>query len=247
MIFNKESDFEEALIKILSEKGWEKEVLKNYSEQDLLQNWANILFENNRDIDRLNDYPLTDGEMQQILEQIKNLRTPLKLNGFPKAIFFGFTGTPIQDENQKKKNTTTTVFGNELHRYSIADGIRDKNVLGFDPYKVLTFKDKDVRKVVALEKAKAQTEEEAISDPLKSKVYYKYMDAGQVGMVGHFDNKGDYIKGIEDYIPNVQYQTEEHTTTVVKDILENWVTLSHNSKFHAIFATSSIISAVFPA
>lgn len=586
MIFNKESDFEEALIKILSEKGWEKEVLKNYSEQDLLQNWANILFENNRDIDRLNDYPLTDGEMQQILEQIKNLRTPLKLNGFingksvsvirdnpddklhfgkevslkiydrreiaagqsryqivqqpkfptkskilndrrgdlmllingmpvihielkesgvpvsqayhqiekysgegifsglfslvqifvamepnetvyfanpgpdgkfnpdyyfhwadynnepinewdkvastllsipmahqligfytvaddsdgilkvmrsyqyfaasaisdkvsktkwetgnqlggyvwhttgsgktmtsfksaqliasskdadkviflmdrielgtqslkeyrgfadenesvqatentgvlitklkstdpadtlivtsiqkmsnikdeagglkasdieyingkrivfivdeahrstfgdmlitikttfPKAIFFGFTGTPIQDENQKKKNTTTTVFGSELHRYSIADGIRDKNVLGFDPYKVLTFKDKDVRKVVALEKAKAQTEEEAISDPIKSKVYYKYMDAGQVGMVGHFDNKGDYIKGIEDYIPNVQYQTEEHTTTVVKDILENWVTLSHNSKFHAIFATSSIPEAI---
>lgn len=586
MIFNKESDFEEALIKILSEKGWEKEVLKNYSEQDLLQNWANILFENNRDIDRLNDYPLTDGEMQQILEQIKNLRTPLKLNGFingksvsvirdnpddklhfgkevslkiydrreiaagqsryqivqqpkfptkskilndrrgdlmllingmpvihielkksgvpvsqayhqiekysgegifsglfslvqifvamepnetvyfanpgpdgkfnpdyyfhwadynnepinewdkvastllsipmahqligfytvaddsdgvlkvmrsyqyfaasaisdkvsktkweagnqlggyvwhttgsgktmtsfksaqliasskdadkviflmdrielgtqslkeyrgfadenesvqatentgvlitklkstdpadtlivtsiqkmsnikdeagglkasdieyingkrivfivdeahrstfgdmlitikttfPKAIFFGFTGTPIQDENQKKKNTTTTVFGNELHRYSIADGIRDKNVLGFDPYKVLTFKDKDVRKVVALEKAKAQTEEEAIADPIKSKVYYKYMDAGQVGMVGHFDSKGDYIKGIEDYIPNVQYQTEEHTTTVVKDILENWVTLSHNSKFHAIFATSSIPEAI---
>lgn len=586
MIFNKESDFEEALINILSEKGWEKEVLKNYSEQDLLQNWANILFENNRDIDRLNDYPLTDGEMQQILEQIKNLRTPLKLNGFingksvsvirdnpedklhfgkevslkiydrreiaagqsryqivqqpkfptkskilndrrgdlmllingmpvihielkksgvpvsqayhqiekysgegifsglfslvqifvamepnetvyfanpgpdgkfnpdyyfhwadynnepinewdkvastllsipmahqligfytvaddsdgvlkvmrsyqyfaasaisdkvsktkweagnqlggyvwhttgsgktmtsfksaqliasskdadkviflmdrielgtqslkeyrgfadenesvqatentgvlitklkstdpadtlivtsiqkmsnikdeagglkasdieyingkrivfivdeahrstfgdmlitikttfPKAIFFGFTGTPIQDENQKKKNTTTTVFGNELHRYSIADGIRDKNVLGFDPYKVLTFKDKDVRKVVALEKAKAQTEEEAISDPIKSKVYYKYMDASQVGMVGHFDNKGDYIKGIEDYIPNVQYQTEEHTTTVVKDILENWVTLSHNSKFHAIFATSSIPEAI---
>lgn len=586
MIFNKESDFEEALIKILSEKGWEKEVLKNYSEQDLLQNWANILFENNRDIDRLNDYPLTDGEMQQILEQIKNLRTPLKLNGFingksvsvirdnpddklhfgkevslkiydrreiaagqsryqivqqpkfptkskilndrrgdlmllingmpvihielkksgvpvsqayhqiekysgegifsglfslvqifvamepnetvyfanpgpdgkfnpdyyfhwadynnepinewdkvastllsipmahqligfytvaddsdgvlkvmrsyqyfaasaisdkvsktkweagnqlggyvwhttgsgktmtsfksaqliasskdadkviflmdrielgtqslkeyrgfadenesvqatentgvlitklkstdpadtlivtsiqkmsnikdeagglkasdieyingkrivfivdeahrstfgdmlitikttfPKAIFFGFTGTPIQDENQKKKNTTTTVFGNELHRYSIADGIRDKNVLGFDPYKVLTFKDKDVRKVVALEKAKAQIEEEAISDPIKSKVYYKYMDAGQIGMVGHFDSKGDYIKGIEDYIPNVQYQTEEHTTTVVKDILENWVTLSHNSKFHAIFATSSIPEAI---
>ena len=82
MIFNKESDFEEALIKILSEKGWEKEVLKNYSEQDLLRNWANILFENNRDIDRLNDYPLTDSEMQQILEQIEALRTPLKLNGF---------------------------------------------------------------------------------------------------------------------------------------------------------------------
>lgn len=586
MVFNKESDFEEALIKILSEKGWEKEVLKNYSEKDLLRNWADILFENNRDIDRLNDYPLTDSEMQQILEQIEALRTPLKLNGFingksvsivrdnpddklhfgkevslkiydrreiaagqsryqivrqpkfptkskllndrrgdlmllingmpvihielkrsgtpvsqayhqiekyshegiftglfslvqifvamepketvyfanpgpdskfnqdyyfhwadfnnepinewdkvastllsipmahqligfytvaddsdgilkvmrsyqyfaasaisdkvakakweghnqlggyvwhttgsgktmtsfksaqliagskdadkviflmdrielgtqslkeyrgfadenedvqatentnvlisklksgdpadtlivtsiqkmsnikdeagglnardiemigdkrmvfivdeahrstfgdmlitikntfPKAMFFGFTGTPIQDENQKKKNTTTTVFGNELHRYSIADGIRDKNVLGFDPYKVLTFKDKDVRKVVALEKAKAKTEEEAISNPAKSQIYYKYMDAGQVAMVGNFDNKGNYIKGIEDYIPNVQYQTEEHTKIVVKDIADNWLTLSRGSKFHAIFATSSIPEAI---
>lgn len=586
MVFNKEAEFEEALIKILSEKGWEKEVLKNYTEQDLLRNWADILFENNRGIDRLNDYPLTDSEMQQILEQIENLRTPLKLNGFingksvsivrdnpddklhlgkevslkiydrheiaagqsryqivqqpkfhtkskmlsdrrgdlmllingmpvihielkksgipvsqachqiekyahegvftglfslvqifvamepdeavyfanpgpdgkfnpdyyfhwadfnnepinewdkvastllsipmahqligfytvaddsdgvlkvmrsyqyfaanaisdkvaktkweennqlggyvwhttgsgktmtsfksaqliasskdadkviflmdkielgtqslkeyrgfadenedvqatentgvlitklrstspadtlivtsiqkmsnikdeygglnasdieyinhkrivfivdeahrstfgdmlitikttfPRAIFFGFTGTPIQEENQKKKNTTTTVFGNELHRYSIADGIRDKNVLGFDPYKVLTFKDKEARKMVALEKAKAQTEEEAISDDDKSEVFYKYMDANQVGMAGHYDEKGNYIKGIEDYIPNVQYRTEEHTTAVVKDILENWVTLSHNSKFHAIFATSSIPEAI---
>ncbi len=165
-------------------------------------------------------------------------------NTFPRAMFFGFTGTPIQDENQKKNNTTTTVFGNELHRYSIADGIRDKNVLGFDPYKVLTFKDKDVRKVVALEKAKAQTEEEAIADPKKSKIYYKYMDASQVGMVGKFAPNGDYIKGIEDYIPKVQYQTPAHTETVVKDILENWVTLSHNSKFHAIFATSSIPEAI---
>ena len=163
---------------------------------------------------------------------------------FPRAIFFGFTGTPIQEENQKKKNTTTTVFGNELHRYSIADGIRDKNVLGFDPYKVLTFKDKEVRKMVALEKAKAQTEEEAISDDDKSEVFYKYMDANQVGMAGHYDEKGNYIKGIEDYIPNVQYRKEEHTTAVVKDILENWVTLSHNSKFHAIFATSSIPEAI---
>lgn len=165
-------------------------------------------------------------------------------NTFPRAMFFGFTGTPIQDENQKKNNTTTTVFGNELHRYSIADGIRDKNVLGFDPYKVLTFKDKDVRKVVALEKAKAQTEEEAISDPKKSKIYYKYMDASRVGMIGKFAPNGDYIKGIEDYIPKVQYQTPAHTETVVNDILENWVTLSHNSKFHAIFATSSIPEAI---
>lgn len=82
MAFSKEADFEEAIIKILSERGWEKTVLKNYTEEQLIQNWADILFENNRGIDRLNDYPLTAGEMQQIIEQIGKLKTPLKLNGF---------------------------------------------------------------------------------------------------------------------------------------------------------------------
>ena len=82
MIFNDELQFEAALIKVLFEKGWERTVLKNKTEQELLQNWANILFDNNRGRDRLNDCPLTDGEMQQIIEQIKTLRTPLKLNGF---------------------------------------------------------------------------------------------------------------------------------------------------------------------
>ena len=159
---------------------------------------------------------------------------------FQTAMFFGFTGTPIHEENQKMKNTTATVFGDELHRYSIADGIRDKNVLGFDPYKVLTFKDRDLRKCVALDKARAKTEKEAVSDPRKSKVYYKYMDPSKVGMVGSYNKSGKYIKGIEDYIPNSQYTTEEHIKTVVKDIEENWLTLSRNSKFHAIFATNSI-------
>ena len=70
MAFSKEADFEQALIDLLKTKGWEDRVLKNYSEAELIRNWADILFENNRGIDRLNDFPLTDGEMQQIIEQI---------------------------------------------------------------------------------------------------------------------------------------------------------------------------------
>ena len=160
---------------------------------------------------------------------------------FPKALFFGFTGTPIQGENQKKMSTTATVFGNELHRYSIADGIRDHNVLGFDPYKVLTFKDSDLRKAVALEKAKAASVGEALADPQKSKVFYKYLN---LPMAGGKDTLGEEIKGIEDYIPNTQYESEEHQKAVVEDICENWQTQSRNSKFHAIFATSSIPEAI---
>lgn len=160
---------------------------------------------------------------------------------FPRAIFFGFSGTPIQDENQKKGSITATIFGDELHRYSIADGIRDKNVLGFDPYKVLTYKDADLRQSVALEKAKAGTVQEAIADPKKSKVYYEYMSKQ---MAGSYTSAGEYVKGIEDYIPNSQYEREQHQNMVVQDIKDNWVTLSHNGKFHAIFATTSIPEAI---
>lgn len=163
---------------------------------------------------------------------------------FPNAIFFGFTGTPIHEENQKKMNTTTTILGNELHRYSIADGIRDKNVLGFDPYKVLTFKDRDIRVAVALEKAKAKTEEEAIGNPEKAKVFYNYMDSSKIKMAGIVADDGKYIKGIEDYIPNVQYRTSEHQNKVVEDIKANWKILRNNGRFHAIFATSSIPEAI---
>ena len=161
---------------------------------------------------------------------------------FPKAIFFGFTGTPIQDENQKKMNTTFTVFGDELHRYSIADGIRDGNVLGFDPYKVLTFKDKDVREKIALEKAKAKDIQEALEDEDKKDVFLHFMN--DVPMAGYYTSDGRYEKGIEDYLPNSQYRTETHQSMVVKDIAENWNTHSLYGKFHAIFATSSIPEAI---
>lgn len=161
---------------------------------------------------------------------------------FPKAIFFGFTGTPIQDANQKKLNTTSDIFGNELHRYSIADGIRDKNVLGFDPYKILTYRDKDLRKAVALDKAKAKTEDEAIKNSEKSKIYYHYMN--DVPMAGSFNSSGKYRKGIEDYIPTAQYTGEEHKSKVVEDIVENWTTLSRGNKLHGIFATNSIPEAI---
>lgn len=81
--FSKESEFEAAVIHELCQRGWgEAEVIKNPTEADLLANWAQILFENNRGVDRLNEVPLTEGEMQQIMEQITALRTPLRLNGF---------------------------------------------------------------------------------------------------------------------------------------------------------------------
>lgn len=165
-------------------------------------------------------------------------------NTFPAAIFFGFTGTPIHDENQKNKNTTATVFGDELHRYSIADGIRDKNVLGFDPYMVCTYRDKDLRQAVALEQARAKDLQEVLGDPRKRKIYYDYMDARKIPMAGYYNGAGNYVRGIEDFLGRSQYDRDEHREQVVKDILEGWQTLSRGGKFHAIFATDSIPEAI---
>jgi len=161
---------------------------------------------------------------------------------FPRALFFGFTGTPIQEENEKNGNTTSTVFGNELHRYSIADGIRDGNVLGFDPYKVPTFKDSDLRKEVALEQAKAGSVADAMADPAKKKKFNHFLK--DVHMAGYNDATGKYHKGIEDYIPKSQYLTATHQEKVVSDILDKWDVLSQSNKFHAILATHSIAEAI---
>lgn len=164
---------------------------------------------------------------------------------FPNALFFGFTGTPILDENQKKGSTTAMVFGECLHRYSIADSIRDGNVLGFDPYMVTTFDDHDVREAVALEQAKAATAAEAIFDDRKSKVFYYYMDSAKVPMGPMVDSAGNRIKGIEDFLTRAQYWPDTpHHEKVVEDILRRFPVLSHGNKFHAILATSSIPEAI---
>ena len=164
---------------------------------------------------------------------------------FSNALFFGFTGTPILDENQKKGSTTAMVFGECLHRYSIADGIRDGNVLGFDPYMVTTFDDYDVREAVALEQAKAATVAEAISDDRKSKVFYYYKDSAKVPMGPMVDGAGNHIKGIEDFLTRAQYWPDTpHHGKVVEDILRRFPVLSHGNKFHAILATSSIPEAI---
>lgn len=103
----------------------------------------------------------------------------------------------------------------------------------------------DLKKCVALEKSRAASDTEAINDPTKSKVFYKYLNKHMAGRYIE-DKEGNrvYETGIEDYISDSQYERKEHQKAVVQDIKENWITLSHNRKFHAIFATSSISEAI---
>ncbi|MDO4697933.1 MAG: type I restriction endonuclease subunit R [Pasteurellaceae bacterium] len=62
----------------------------------------------------------------QFGEAQKNLKKKFK-----KFCQFGFTGTPIFEDNSVDGNTTAEVFGDLLHSYVITDAIRDEKVLKF--------------------------------------------------------------------------------------------------------------------
>jgi len=55
------------------------------------------------------------------------------------------------------------------------------------------------------------------------------MDSAQVKMAGDIGSDGNYVKGIEDYLPTAQYETEEHKSMVVI-ILLNRITDSLNER-----------------
>lgn len=147
---------------------------------------------------------------------------------FPNAIYFGFTGTPDHE-------ITPDIFGGEIHRYTIAHGIKDKNVLGLDPYQVLIYDDRSVREQVALHLAGASNVAEAMADEKKRPTFLLYMDRGARRVP---------MTEIESHVSKLQYQEEKYTKGVVEDIVKNWPIRSLNSKFHAIFATTSIAEAI---
>jgi len=156
----------------------------------------------------------------------------------PNAMYFGFTGTPeIQKSGDIAEDTiyTSDIFGDEIHRYTLYHGMRDNNVLGFDPYMISTFDEKELRKTIALEKCHRKTVEEALKDEKASKVFLYYMNKAR---------KKCPMTEIEKEIPTAQYQTKAHEEAVVKDIIDNWLIRSVGSKFHAILATSSIPEAI---
>lgn len=91
---------------------------------------------------------------------------------FPKAQLFGFTGTPIFEENSTCKQidgtigsyrTTKDVFQQELHAYTITNAIDDGNVLRFH---IDYFKPDDVKKAA---KADATISKKAITEAILAK------------------------------------------------------------------------------
>ena len=119
MPYNDELLFERDLINYLQQScGWKDGLIKNPTEEDLIKNWANILYENNNDIDHLNGCRLTDGEMRQILGQIDALKSPYKLNTF----INGKSVTIIRDNQDDSVHFSSPVTLKIYDRMEIAAG-----------------------------------------------------------------------------------------------------------------------------
>ena len=154
---------------------------------------------------------------------------------YKNAIFFGFTGTPIMPVNAKNGDvefTTESLFGKVLHTYNILQGITDKNVLGFKTFKVSTFDNNELRKIVAKDKAKIDDLNTANESDFK--IYQSWM----------MKNMIDIEKELKTSIYSENISGDNHRHKVVENILMNWEVLSYKNKFHHILATSSIKEAI---
>ena len=100
----------------------------------------------------------------------KNIR-----KSFKKYYQFGFTGTPIFPENSLKGDTTSGIFGAQLHCYVITDAIRDGKVLKFKvDYNNISPKFKDSEMEMDEEKLK-KAEKKMLMHPERISEITKYI------------------------------------------------------------------------
>lgn len=145
------------------------------------------------------------------------------------GLFYGFTGTPLYDENHVKGkvnakseviNTTEKLFGPELHSYTIDEAIADRNVLGFHVDYINTgeFKSYDDLRNQLIEKLKDEHPDLTDREIEREVQGYSEVDLEKEGLF--------------------EYQDTTHIPVVVKEILENWDTQSNKKEFNAILTVA---------
>lgn len=185
------------------------------------------------DDDRLKDkkfvFIIDEAHRTTMGEMMGTIRNFFKKNG----LFFGFTGTPLFEENKikgmideknERVNTTYALFGPRLHRYTIDEAIADKNVLGFhvdyintgefESYESLRQQIIDARLIEQPDQARRNIERqvyemselEVEKEARRRKILY--------------------------------YHDDTHIPRVVEEILDNWKVQSQNKKFNAILTVA---------
>lgn len=145
------------------------------------------------------------------------------------GLFFGFTGTPLFEENKvtgkindksEVINTTEKLFGPSLHEYTIDEAIADKNVLGFHVDYINTgeFKSYD-----------------DLRDQLSETIKAEHPELTDV----EIERKVQNLSLADLERQNLfKYQDATHIPSVVKRILDNWNVQSQNKNFNAILTVA---------
>ncbi|WP_329373807.1 HsdR family type I site-specific deoxyribonuclease [Bacillus albus] len=131
------------------------------------------------------------------LEEIKGF--------FPNSTWFGFTGTPIFEENKKQAKgqlarTTHDQYGEVLHTYTIKNALEDGSVLGF------------------------QVEHEDTIEPtsLNNQIYKQLRQVEKYATYNpdHINQLIDEMNGVkkEEYLDNSVYESDEHIQKVLRKI-----------------------------
>jgi type I restriction enzyme R subunit len=164
--------------------------------------------------------------MGQMMGRIKIY---FKKNG----LFYGFTGTPLFDENKVKGkvnekseviNTTEKLFGPLLHQYTIDEAIADGNVLGFHVDFINTgeFKSYDDLRDQLVDKILEEKPDQARRD-----VERLVQGWSETEVEKHANLRKLLI-----------YQDETHIPRVVEEILTNWESQSQGREFNAILTVA---------
>jgi type I restriction enzyme R subunit len=150
-----------------------------------------------------------------------------------KGLFFGFTGTPLFDENDVKGkvndnseviDTTEKLFGPKLHEYTIDQAIADGNVLGFNVDYINTgeFKSHEDLRDQLFDKIKENNP--ALSD----REIDRKVQAYSLADLERQAKKHDILV----------YQDETHIPRVVTSILDNWENQSYSRAFNGLLTVA---------
>lgn len=152
---------------------------------------------------------------------------------FPKSTWFGFTGTPIFEENKKSSDgqyarTTHDQYGEVLHRYTIKNALEDGSVLGFQVEHESTIHKDELANVVY----RAMRSEE------------KNLNYTDEELVSTVESMKDIDK--EKYLQSAHYESDDHIQSVIRKILSpnnayrKFVFKDGKPTMSAILTTSSI-------
>ncbi|WP_462400125.1 type I restriction endonuclease subunit R [Lacticaseibacillus pantheris] len=125
---------------------------------------------------------------------------------FPNSTWFGFTGTPIFEENKREAKgtlarTTHDQYGNRLHTYTIKNALDDASVLGFQVEHEDTI------------------EQDSLTEHIfqQMRVLPKFQELSDEQLSKQIDNLSQIDR--EKYIDNSVYESDEHIQKVIRKIL----------------------------